>query len=205
MYFQNREISQMRVVLRDFRTGLYVGRERNWTGNPETARTFSNRFRANAYKVCHCLPEAKLVAVPASVKSIPVFPPEDPSGRARSPLRAGVGCGDEQRTARPTSAAEFMVELRTMVWAKIELGAGNALFIRGEGEGLDWQRGQAMAQLDEMTWIWSAHPAKEPVVFQLLLNDLILARGDKVTLEPGGIIGLVPDFEWPEMPRVSLS
>jgi hypothetical protein len=172
----------MKVVLRDFRTGLYLGRGRAWTRNAETARTFSNRFRASAYKICHRLPEATVVAIPWDAPN---------KSRARSTAQ---GFPSDVDYGSPT-----------IVQARIELSPENRLFIRGEGEDLNWRRGRPLTQLDKITWIWSAHPATERVVFQLLLNDLVWAKGENISIDPGTRIELLPDFEWPEIPRVSFT
>src|SRR5437879_3381153 len=167
----------MRVLLRDFRTGLYLGRGRVWTRNPERARTFSNRFRAKAYKVCHHLREAAVVAISAvAFKS------------ARSGLERKISSADGRAI---------------IVQAEIELRAGSGLFIRGEGETLDWRHGQPLTQSDKATWIWSVDSPSEPILFQLLLDDLIWAKGENIALDLGARVELVPDFEWPEIPRVS--
>jgi len=169
----------MKILLRDFETGLYLGRGREWTHSPDNARAFRDRFRAGAYRVWHRLPRTCVVAMPndGSVR-------EHSPGRSRSHPSCGVN--------RPA-----------MVEAKIELGPGNRLFIRGEGGGLNWQQGQPLRRVDPQTWIWTSHRNGETVVFQLLLNDLVWARGDETMLEPGGRLAVSPDFEWPEIPRVA--
>ena len=171
----------MKMLLRDFRTGLYLGCGREWTQHLETARTFANRFRAEAFRVCHGLPDATVVAIPGSEtrRWLPYFPTEP----------------DFARKPAPTG--------RTTLEAKIELGLGNSLFIRGEGGSLNWHRSQAMTQIDKSTWIWSTYFATQPLILQLLLNDLIWAKGENLTLEPGMRLQVLPDFEWPEIPRIA--
>jgi hypothetical protein len=105
--------------------------------------------------------------------------------------------------AQGASRSNLDYSSSTIVQARIELNFENRLFIRGEGEDLTWRRGRPLTQLDKTTWIWTAHPAMERVNFQLLLNDLIWAKGENISIEPGTKIELLPDFEWPEIPRVS--
>jgi hypothetical protein len=168
----------MKILLQDSQTGLYMGRRREWTHDPKTARAFSNRFHANAYKVLHHVPRACAVAMPASVDE-----------SSSSPL--------------PQDPIRWVVGNRTVVQAKLELGPGNGLFIRGEGEGLNWHQGQPLIRLDSSTWRWCSLRSESPITFQLLLNDLVWAKGADILLEPGAKVELVPDFEWPEIPRVS--
>ena len=170
----------MRILLRDFRSGLYVGVGRQWTLHPQRARTFASGFEAKAYQVCHRLAEAAVVSMP----------------------------GAEVRRWRPQFPIEpECTKTRDLKWttleAKIELGMGNSLYIRGEGGGLDWHQSQPMTQINPVTWIWSTESATQALVFQLLLNDLIWAKGDNLTAEPGTRLEVVPDFEWPEIPRMA--
>lgn len=91
--------------------------------------------------------------------------------------------------------------VRTLVLANVELGAHNALFIRGQGGGLSWDYGQPFTRLGNETWIWSGDARADRLEFQLLLNDEVWERARAHILEPGSSIELAPDFEWPEIPR----
>jgi hypothetical protein len=84
----------------------------------------------------------------------------------------------------------------------LELGANNKVFIRGQGGGLTWERGQPLAFIGGGVWVWSTDETNR-IEFQLLLNDLIWERGETHVLERGGSIRIAPDFEWPEIPRTS--
>ena len=91
----------------------------------------------------------------------------------------------------------------TVIQARAELGPGHALYIRGRGPGLNWQKGTPLLQVDPLTWVWSNDRTKDTVRFQLLLDDLIWAKGEDQVLQPGQELELSPDFEWPEIPRTS--
>lgn len=82
----------------------------------------------------------------------------------------------------------------TMVEAKIDVGLGNLLFIRGQGDGLSWLQGVPLNCIDPTTWIWSTTQAREKVVFKLLLNDQVWAKGEDVVVEAGRKIDVVPLF-----------
>lgn len=170
----------MKILLRNFETGLYLGRGCEWTQNPDKARAFQDRFRAGAYRVWHRLPRTCVVAMPNEASAHH----GTPSGRRRHHF-----CPS---TDRPN-----------VVEAKLEVGAGNALFIRGEGGGLSWHRGQPLRRVDPQTWVWTSGHYGETIVFQLLLNDLVWAKGEDTMLEPGGRLSVTPDFEWPEIPRLA--
>ena len=81
-----------------------------------------------------------------------------------------------------------------MVEARIDVGVGNALFIRGQGDGLSWDKGLPLNCVDATTWVWSTTHAREKVVFKLLLNDQIWAKGQDAVLDPGQKIQIAPGF-----------
>jgi hypothetical protein len=82
----------------------------------------------------------------------------------------------------------------TVVEAKIDVGMGNLLFIRGQGDGLSWFQGVPLNCVDATTWVWSTREAREKVVFKLLLNDQVWAKGEDVVVEAGRKIDVVPFF-----------
>ena len=94
---------------------------------------------------------------------------------------------------QPTTAPSPSPQATT-VEARIDVGFGNALFIRGQGAGLSWDKGLPLECIDGSTWVWSAKQAKDKVVFKLLLNDQVWAGGEDVVLEPGKKIEIVPGF-----------
>ena len=93
-------------------------------------------------------------------------------------------------TVIPFAAGEQVA----LVEAKIDVGVGNALFIRGEGEGLSWEKGKPLTCIDAAKWVWSVPQAKDRTVFKLLLNDQIWAQGEDAVVEPGRRVEIVPRF-----------
>ncbi len=85
-------------------------------------------------------------------------------------------------------------ELVTIIEAKMDVGFGNSLFIRGQGAGLSWDKGQPLNCADGTTWMWSTKEAKEELMFKLVLNDQVWAAGDDIVVEPGKRIEVVPKF-----------
>jgi hypothetical protein len=82
----------------------------------------------------------------------------------------------------------------TPVEVKVEAGLGKALYIRGQGDGLSWEKGQRLSLGFGGRWIWKTCKAKGKVLFKLLLNDKILAKGEEVGVEAGKMIEVVPAF-----------
>jgi len=76
---------------------------------------------------------------------------------------------------------------------KLDVGFGNALFLRGEGSGLRWDRGVPLACVDGKTWRWS-QPVTAPITFKVLLNDQVWSAGTDLKVAPGQKIEVAPAF-----------
>ena len=94
-----------------------------------------------------------------------------------------------QRNETPSTTEQM-----TVVQAKIDVGFGNSLFIRGQGDGLSWEKGLPLNCIDGSAWVWSTRRAKAKVVFKLLLNDQAWAKGEDMVVEAGKKIEIVPVF-----------
>lgn len=86
-----------------------------------------------------------------------------------------------------TAAAPITIE------AKINVGFGNKLFVRGQGAGLSWDHGVPLECVDSQTWRLTV-PAKDKLQFKLLLNDSVWAQGEDVVAAPGKKVEVVPAF-----------
>ncbi len=85
-------------------------------------------------------------------------------------------------------------EQATVVEANIDVGFGNTVFIRGEGDGLSWDKGRALRCIEGASWVWSTDRAKDTIVFKLLLNDMVWAKGEDLRVEAGNTVKIVPSF-----------
>jgi hypothetical protein len=80
-----------------------------------------------------------------------------------------------------------------VIKAKIDVGFGNNLFLRGQGAGLSWERGVPLTCVDGRTWQW-AGKAKDKLTFKLLLNDAVWSKGEDLVAAPGQKVEVVPMF-----------
>jgi len=96
-------------------------------------------------------------------------------------------------TARPTKVAAPVRSTSTIIEAKIDVGFGNQLFLRGQGSGLSWDRGIPLECVDPKTWRLT-FPAEEKLLFKLLLNDSVWAKGEDVAITPGQRVEITPAF-----------
>jgi len=81
----------------------------------------------------------------------------------------------------------------TVIEAKIDVGFGNQLFVRGQGAGLSWEHGTPLTCVGPDTWRWAVE-ATDRLKFKLLLNDRVWANGEDVVVPPGKQVEVKPAF-----------
>jgi len=98
------------------------------------------------------------------------------------------------KTSTPQNGEVTSTPKTTIVEAKIDVGFGNNLFLRGQGAaGLSWDRGIPLNCVDGKTWQWSGK-ADDKLKFKLLLNDTVWAKGEDLVAAPGQKVQVAPAF-----------
>lgn len=120
---------------------------------------------------------------PAPAKPVAAAPIATPAPAA--PVKAAPA--PAPKTPIVTAAAPITIE------AKINVGFGNNLFVRGQGAGLSWDHGIPLECVDSQTWRLIV-PAKDKLQFKLLLNDSVWAQGEDVVAAPGKKVEVTPAF-----------
>jgi len=82
----------------------------------------------------------------------------------------------------------------TVITAKIDVGFGNTLSLRGEGPGLSWEKGVALENVGSGEWTLSLPGVLQPVIFKLLINDETWSAGENYTAAPGSGTTVKPTF-----------
>lgn len=82
----------------------------------------------------------------------------------------------------------------TLISARIDVGFGNHLYLRGEGPGLSWDHGLAMDCISADSWTATLKGATDPVVFKVLINDETWCTGNDYVVEPGQSVTVNPTF-----------
>lgn len=99
-----------------------------------------------------------------------------------------------KKTAKKSaSVAKKSAAPLTTVIAKVDIGWGNNLYLRGEGGGLSWDKGTLMDCVDG-DWTWSTASASDGLVFKFIINDDIWAEGENLTVAAGGTSVSSPTF-----------
>lgn len=96
--------------------------------------------------------------------------------------------GLEVEPPRPPGVTDRVVasDGATRLLVTAYIGIGNRLFIRGNGPGMSWEKGQPLQFVSIGKWRWETNDANGPVEFKLYKNDdLECAALGAQTLEPG--------------------
>jgi len=100
-------------------------------------------------------------------------------------------------TPAPTQTSAPLVvraPLVTTITAHIDIGFGNALYLRGEGADLSWDRGTLMNCVADNCWSLPLPESGRPVIFKFLVNDLSWSAGQDYTVASGDTLATTPTF-----------
>ena len=100
------------------------------------------------------------------------------------------------KKAAPAKKAPAKKVEKTSIIARVDVGFGNSLYVRGEGAGLSWDKGVQLDNVSPYEWAFSSTQAKGEVTFKFLINDEIWAEGENITVAPGGTSISSPVFTW---------
>lgn len=84
----------------------------------------------------------------------------------------------------------------TTITARVDVGFGNSLFVRGDGPGLSWDSGMLMTCIGRD--IWQARVTGESgatFAFKFLVNDISWSGGADFTIATGANRTFVPVFD----------
>ena len=127
---------------------------------------------------------AAVKAAPAQPLAVKPAPAAPLAKTAPVPATPPIALAKTESKPAPTPAS---------IEVKMDVGFGNALFLRGEGGGLTWERGIPLVCVNSNTWHWSQE-IKEQVKFKLLINDQVWSAGGDLVLVPGKKVEVVPTF-----------
>jgi len=130
------------------------------------------------------------IKAPATPLVAPVARAAAPVVKSAAPLAKPVSA---QTSAAETKRLQPARSTATTIEARVDVGFGNQLFVRGQGAGLSWDHGVPLKNVDAHTWQLSV-PATDKVTFKLLLNDCIWAQGADVVAAPGQKVEVAPSF-----------
>ena len=92
--------------------------------------------------------------------------------------------------------AKKKIATKTAIAARVDVGFGNNLYIRGEGAGLSWDVGILMRNLSPYEWAWETKTADNPIEYKLLINDELWANGENQFAQSDETSITAPTFNW---------
>ena len=146
---------------------------------------------ASAAKAAAPAKAAKPAAKPAASK--PAAKKKLPAPAAAAPVRVApvaVAPVVKPVAVKPVASKPIV----TTISAQIDIGFGNALYIRGEGAGLSWDKGLLMTCVAGDLWQIVLGESARPIVFKFLVNDLSWSVGEDYSVTPGSTLTLEPTF-----------
>lgn len=136
-------------------------------------------------------PQVKSI-VPKPVESKPVKKTVAPAKKSASKAPATAAAPAAAPVTAPAPARSSPAS--TKITAKIDIGFGNTLFVRGDGPGLSWDRGVAMDCVNDDTWSIVLPAGDYEVIFKFLVNDLSWSVGGDYVIASGKSVELTPAF-----------
>lgn len=134
-------------------------------------------------------PKAALKTVTAAPKTFGRAPKIIPPTAASAPVPA--------KPLAPPAALASPAPVggaATVVNARVDVGFGNTLYLRGDGPGLSWNKGVPLTCVNSDHWQITLGPSTKPIVFKFLINDEIWSCGEDYTVEVGSAENLKPSF-----------
>lgn len=97
---------------------------------------------------------------------------------------------------RPNPAPKPQVSqpVQTVITARLNVGFGNALYIRGEGAGLSWDAGVPMECVEANLWRITLPESARGYAFKFLVNDLTWSTGADYAAASGASVAFTPEF-----------
>jgi hypothetical protein len=140
-------------------------------------------------------PAAKSPApAPKAVSASKTSVPAKKTAPVAKPTKAAAKKPTISAVATPVVKAVETKPVATTITAKIDIGFHNALYIRGEGAGLSWDKGALMTCVNDDQWQCVLGESARPIVFKFLVNDLSWSTGEDFSVAPGSNVTLVPKF-----------
>lgn len=130
-------------------------------------------------------PAAKLAAKPVATKPAP----------AKKKPAPAISAATLAQFAKPSAVKPVVSKpVVTRISADIDIGFGNALYLRGEGAGLSWDKGLLMTCITGDQWQIVLGESARPIVFKFLVNDLSWSAGEDYLVAPGSSLTIAPTF-----------
>jgi len=93
-----------------------------------------------------------------------------------------------------SSMGKVTSEGKSRIKIKYDVGFNNALYIRGAGGKLSWDKGQKLQNVGKDEWVWEIDLPSEGCEFKVLINDQKFEVGENHHLAGGTVVQYTPRF-----------
>ena len=145
--------------------------------------TKATKSPAPATKAVTAKPTKK---APAAVPSAPARKVAPAAAAAPSPIAPAVPAGAPKPSA--------LKPLATTISARVDVGFGNTLYLRGEGGSLSWNQGRQMDCVGADLWQIVLTDSARNYSFKFLLNDVTWSTGPDFSAAAGATAAFTPEF-----------
>ena len=101
-----------------------------------------------------------------------------------------------KKAASPKAKISSTQVVKISIIARVDVGFGNQLYIRGAGADLSWEKGLQLENVSSYEWAFATTKAKSDVAFKFLINDELWAEGDNIIVAEGATSISSPVFAW---------
>ncbi len=100
----------------------------------------------------------------------------------------------DQPTPPAAEIPKIKKNAKTTIIIKFDVGFGNALYLRGRGANLSWDKGIMLRNISTDEWIWETDASFTSCEFKALINDADYEIGENHLIKSGQIIQYTPEF-----------
>lgn len=134
----------------------------------------------------------KKASQPTSAEPVPPAKPAAKAAKKKTVARKKAASPTKvEATAPPPDPPAPSL---TTIAARVDVGFGNTLFIRGNGPGLNWDSGVPMTCQGGNLWSIDITGATQPFAFKFLINDQTWSTGPDYVVDPGAQLEVTPVF-----------
>lgn len=120
--------------------------------------------------------------------------PKPPAKKAAVQKATPMTAVAEKTASAKKAAPKKKATPKTTIIANVDVGFGNALFIRGSAPGLSWSEGVPMECASDTSWSINIAGVTSAFEFKVLVNDEYWCAGCNDTAKPGAKTTVAPAF-----------
>lgn len=116
---------------------------------------------------------------------------------ANAPLhqqKSSPAVNSPKKPLPPLTNSERKIGPTTRITIQYDVGFSNAIFLRGKGATLAWEKGIPLKNTKPNEWVWETNAPFTTCEFKVLINDKDYEIGDNHLLTCGASIHYTPKF-----------